>query len=458
MDPIIPQPFGVCHVVAMPWPGRGHINPMMNFCKRLLLRDPTLIVTFVVTEEWLGSFIGSDPKPYRIHFATLPNLIPSELVRANNFTGFIDAIYTNLEEPFEHLLDSLSSPPPTVIISDTFVLWAVSVGTRRNIPVASFWTESAAILSLFVHSDLLAAHGHFPTEPSETKEDEVVDYIPGLSPTRLRDLPEIYHGFSHQVFNKFKPCFDELSKAKYLLFPSPYELEPKAVDFFTSKFDFPVYTTGPLIPFEELSAGNDVIKPEYIQWLDGQPESSVLYISQGSFLSVSEAEMEETVGGVRESGISFLWVARGGESKLKEALEGSPGVVVSWCDQLRVLSHKAVGGFWTHCGFNSTLEGIYSGVPMLTFPLFWDQFLNAKMIVEDWRVGMGIKSDKKTELVRRDDIKELVKRFMDGESEEVREMRSRACDLSEICRGAVAERGSSDVNIDAFLKDITKIV
>ncbi|XP_048630584.1 UDP-glycosyltransferase 87A1-like [Brassica napus] len=457
MDPIIPQPFGVCHVVAMPWPGRGHINPMMNFCKRLLLRDPTLIVTFVVTEEWLG-FIGSDPKPYRIHFATLPNLIPSELVRANNFTGFIDAIYTNLEEPFEHLLDSLSSPPPTVIISDTFVLWAVSVGTRRNIPVASFWTESAAILSLFVHSDLLAAHGHFPTEPSETKEDEVVDYIPGLSPTRLRDLPEIYHGFSHQVFNKFKPCFDELSKAKYLLFPSPYELEPKAVDFFTSKFDFPVYTTGPLIPFEELSAGNDVIKPEYIQWLDGQPESSVLYISQGSFLSVSEAEMEETVGGVRESGISFLWVARGGESKLKEALEGSPGVVVSWCDQLRVLSHKAVGGFWTHCGFNSTLEGIYSGVPMLTFPLFWDQFLNAKMIVEDWRVGMGIKSDKKTELVRRDDIKELVKRFMDGESEEVREMRRRACDLSEICRGAVAERGSSDVNIDAFLKDITKIV
>ncbi|KAF3560316.1 hypothetical protein F2Q69_00011881 [Brassica cretica] len=416
MDPIIPQPFGVCHVVAMPWPGRGHINPMMNFCKRLL-RDPTLIVTFVVTEEWLG-FIGFDPKPNRIHFATLPNLIPSELVRANNFTGFIDAIYTNLEEPFEHLLDSLSFPPPTVIISDTFVLWAVSVGTRRNIPVASFWTESAAILSLFVHSDLLQLTAIFRPN-HQTKEDEVVDYIPGLSPTRLRDLPEIYHGFSHQVFNKFKPCFDELSKAKYLLFPSAYELEPKAVDFFTSKFDFP---------------------------------------PPGSFLSVTEAEMKEIVGGVRETGVRFLWVARGGELKLKEALEGSSGVVVSWCDQLRVLSHAAVGGFWTHCGFNSTLEGIYSGVPMLTFPLFWDQFLNAKMIVEDWRVGMRIKSDKKTELVRRDEIKELVKRFMDGESEEGREMRRRACDLSEICRGSVVKAGSSDVNIDAFLKDITKIV
>lgn len=111
--------------------------------------------------------------------------------------------------------------------------------------------------------------------------------------------------------NKFKPCFEELSKAKYLLFPSAYELEPKAVDFFTSKFHFPVYTTRSLIPFQELSAGNDVSEPEYIRWLDEQPEISVLYISQGSFLSVSEAETEEIVGGIRESGVLFLWVARG---------------------------------------------------------------------------------------------------------------------------------------------------
>lgn len=95
---------------------------------------------------------------------------------------------------------------------------------------------------------------------------------------------------------------------------------------------------------------------------------------------------------------------------------------------------------------------------MLTFPLFWDQILNAKMIVEDWRVGMRIKSNTKTELIRRDEIKESVKRFMDGESEEEKEMRRRACHLSEICRGSVVKTGSSDVNIDSFLRDITKIV
>lgn len=160
----------VCHVVAMPYPGRGHINPMMILCKRLVRRDPNLQVTFVLTEEWLG-FIGSEQKPDRVRFVTLPNVIPSELVRANDFIGFVDAVFTKLEEPFERLLDRLNPPPvppPAIIIADTYVVWAVGVGIRRNIPVASLWTMSATILSLFLHSDLLASHGHFPVDPSGT--------------------------------------------------------------------------------------------------------------------------------------------------------------------------------------------------------------------------------------------------------------------------------------------------
>lgn len=165
MDPNESPPIQFRHVVAMPYPGRGHINPMMNLCKRLVRRYPNLHVTFVVTEEWLG-FIRSDPKPDRIHFATLPNLIPSELVRAKDFIGFIDAVYTRLEEPFEKLLDGLNSPPPSAIIADTYVIWAVRVGRRRNIPVVSLWTMSATILSFFLHSDLLISHGHALFEPS----------------------------------------------------------------------------------------------------------------------------------------------------------------------------------------------------------------------------------------------------------------------------------------------------
>ncbi|CAN8247465.1 unnamed protein product [Cochlearia groenlandica] len=461
MDSIKYKPIEHRHVVAMSWPGRGHINPMMNLCKRLVRRYTNLTVTFVVTEEWLG-FIGSDPnKPDRIRFATLPNLIPSELVRANDFIAFVDAVLTKLEEPFEKLLDSLDSPAPTAIIADTYVLWAVRVGERRNIPVVSLWTMSATILSYFLHADLLISHGHALFDSSESKEEDIVDYIPGFSQTKLCDLPSLFdsNGYT-QVFERSKLCFEELPKAKCLLFTTAYELEHKVIDFLASKLNIPVYATGPLIPFEELVVGNDVSELDYIHWLDKQPESSVLYISQGSFLSVSETQMEEIVVGVKESGVRFLWVARGGESKMKEALKGSSGVVVSWCDQLRVLSHEAIGGFWTHCGFNSTLEGMYSGVPMLAFPLFWDQILNAKMIVDDWRVGIRIEKTKEKKadlLIRRDEISEVVKRFMDRESEEGKVLRERVCEISEIIRRAVKDKGSSDVNIDAFIKDITDV-
>jgi hypothetical protein len=165
MDSDKTYPSTVCHVVAMPYPGRGHINPMMNLCKLLALKRPQhILVTFVVTEEWLG-FIGSDPKPNNIRFATVPNVIPSELGRAKDFPGFVEAVRTKMEAPFEELLDQLE-PPVTAIVADTYVVWAIRVGNRRNIPVASLWPMSATLFSVLHHFELLVQHGHFPIEVS----------------------------------------------------------------------------------------------------------------------------------------------------------------------------------------------------------------------------------------------------------------------------------------------------
>ncbi|KAK1590997.1 hypothetical protein Q3G72_000532 [Acer saccharum] len=130
----------------------------------------------------------------------------------------------------------------------------------------------------------------------------------------------------------------------------------------------------------------------YLQWLDSQPAGSVLYVSLGSFLSVSSTQMDEIVAGVRNSGVRFLFVARGEHltDLFKDGcgnIDDQMGFVVPWYDQLRVSSHSSVGGFWTHCGFNSTLEALYAGVPMLTFPIIWDQVPNSKQIAEDWKVG-----------------------------------------------------------------------
>lgn len=152
------QPATVCHVVAMPFPGRGHINPMMNLCKLLASKRKDILITFVVTEEWLG-FIGSDPKPDNIRFEAIPNVIPPERLKAANFPDFYEAVMTKMEVPFEQLLDRLELPV-TAIIGDIEVRWGTCVGNRRNIPVALVWTMSASVFSMFHHFDLHIKHSH----------------------------------------------------------------------------------------------------------------------------------------------------------------------------------------------------------------------------------------------------------------------------------------------------------
>ncbi|GKU86375.1 hypothetical protein SLEP1_g909 [Rubroshorea leprosula] len=167
--------------------------------------------------------------------------------------------------------------------------------------------------------------------------------------------------------------------------------------------------------------------------------------------------MDELVAGVRDSGVRYLWVSRGDTSWLKDGC-GDKGLVIPWCDQLRVLCHSSVGGFWTHCGWNSTLEAVYAGVPMLTFPIFWDQIPNSKQIVEDWQIGWRVKRDIGSEnLVSRQEIAEIIQKFMNLENDEGKEMRRRARELGEACRGAFVKGGSSDVNLDSFIKDLSKV-
>ncbi|KAK6935680.1 UDP-glucuronosyl/UDP-glucosyltransferase [Dillenia turbinata] len=454
MDAVDAKPIRRCHVVVIPYPGRGHINPMMNLCKLISsIAAKEILITFVITEEWL-SFIGSDPKPSNIRFATIPNVIPSELGRGADFPGFLKATMTKLEVPFERLLDRLESPV-TAIVADTNLAWAVAVGNRRNIPVASLWTMSAITLDVLSHFELLVQNGHFPADLSENG-GELVDYIPGISSIRLVDLPTFFSGNGRQIYNLVLDAISHVPKAQFILLTSIFELEPDVVSALRTKFPLPVYTTGPVIPYFNLQSntGGQENDPNYLEWLDSQPRSSVLYVSLGSFLSVSGAQMDEIASGLRASGIRYLWVVRGEIPKFR-ASSGDMGMVVPWCDQLKVLCHPSVGGFWSHCGWNSTLESVYAGLPMLTFPIFWDQMPNSWLIVDEWKMGWRVKKESGADKsVSKEEIAGLIKRFMDLENGDAIELRSRAREIQKVCKLAIEKGGSSTNNLDAFVRNI----
>lgn len=291
--------------------------------------------------------------------------------------------------------------------------------------------------------------------------DDQAENIPEISSSHLADLRTVLHENDQRVLQLALECISKVPKANYLLLTTVQEIEAETIESLKAVFPFPVYPIGPAIPYLELeenpSSLNNDHSHDYIKWLDSQQPQSVLYISLGSFLSVSSTQMVQIVEALNNSNIRYLWVARADASWLKDKC-GDKGIVVPWCDQLKVLSHSSIGGFWSHCGWNSTLEALFAGVPMLTLPLFLDQVPNSSQIVDEWRNGCKVETSELDSevIVPKEKIEEIVKKFMDPESQKGKEIRDRAREIKVMCHKAIGTGGSSDGYLDAFIRDISK--
>ncbi|PKA53430.1 UDP-glycosyltransferase 87A2 [Apostasia shenzhenica] len=438
------------HIVAVPFPGRGHINPMMNLCRVLATRD--LAITVVVTEEWLDLLSGpnlpssSPALPSNIRLLSVPNILPSERIRGGNYREFFEAVIFKMGEPVERLVGELEQPAD-VVVADSLLPWAAEICRRRNIPAVSLWTESASVFLALYTFDRLDSAAQLPDDLSEV---ESLAHLPNFSSPHIAGI--LPNATPVDLLRLFARKFYWFHTAHSLLMTTFSELEPAAVDRITATFAVPIFPVGPSIPHTLPSSSSG----SHLLWLDSQPERSVIYVSLGSFLSISVSQMEEIAGGLAGSGAAFLWIVRDElhreliRNRVEQGSAGGRGFVSPWCEQLRVLCHPAVGGFLTHCGWNSVMEGAYAGVPMLTFPLFWDQEPNSKLVVEEWGIGLRLKEAK------RESVEGMVRELMDLDGKESRERRSRAAEIRELSRKAVEEGGASSMRLDEFLGKIRK--
>ncbi|OWM77197.1 UDP-glycosyltransferase 85A8-like [Punica granatum] len=192
-----------------------------------------------------------------------------------------------------------------------------------------------------------------------------------------------------------------------------------------------------------------------LQWLDSQKPGSVLYINFGSIAFLTSQQLIEFAMGIANSNHPFLWILRpdlveGDRAILPpEFNETTKGraLISEWCPQEEVLNHPSVGGFLTHCGWNSTLETLTAGVPMLCWPFMGDQRTICKYTCSDWEVGLEIGSN-----VKRDEVKRLVKELMEGEKG--KQMKKRAMEWKQIVFEATSEHGSSSINLDKLVSKI----
>lgn len=194
----------------------------------------------------------------------------------------------------------------------------------------------------------------------------------------------------------------------------------------------------------------------------------MLYVCFGSLCEFAESQLLEIALGLESSNICFIWVIKSDaflllDKDFEERVKDRELIIKGWAPQVLILNHPAVGGFMTHCGWNSVLESVSSGVPMITWPLFAEQFYNGNFVLTHWKIGVGVgvesglawgEEEKIGVLVRRDRVEKVVSQFMINGGEEVEGMRKRASKLSELAKIAVSKGDSSYVNVGLLIDDL----
>lgn len=295
--------------------------------------------------------------------------------------------------------------------------------------------------------------------------ETTIDWIPGMRGIRLRDMPTFIRTTDPDdiMLNYNIVQHENAGRSTAVVFNTFDELEADVLEAIQARFS-DVYTVGPLQlvekeingPDSAASIGSNLWKEdlECLKWLDGQEAESVLYINFGSITPLSAAQMAEFAWGLAGSGRRFLWVIRpdlvaGKGAVLPEGFaeetEGR-GMTVGWCRQEAVLAHAAVGGFLTHCGWNSTLEAVAEGVPMVCWPFFAEQQTNCRYACSGgaWGVGAEIEGE-----VTRWEVERVVRMVMEGEKG--KEMRRRAVEWKIRARAAAARGGSSYENLERLV-------
>jgi len=283
----------------------------------------------------------------------------------------------------------------------------------------------------------------------------MVQFAPGIPPVHTSQLPWINViplEWQRSLFDLYKQTERLSALVEMVVCNSFSELEAGAFTLLPN-----VLPIGPLTSDRELQKPVGQLLPEdtrCLPWLDAQPDGSVVYVAFGSSTFFDPSQFRELAEGLELTGRPFLWVVRtdfttGDVSKawfdeFKARIAGV-GMVVSWCPQQKVLAHRAVACFVSHCGWNSAMEGVRNGVPFLCWPYFSDQFLNRNYITDVWRTGLAVPPNAGG-VVSKEELRSKVEQVV-GDSE----IRERARLLRDAAHRAIGQGGASCEKFQKFV-------
>ncbi|TYK14012.1 crocetin glucosyltransferase [Cucumis melo var. makuwa] len=455
------------HFLIVCFPSQGCINPSLQLANKLTSLNIEVTFATTVTASRRMNITQQIPSPSTLSFATFSDGFDDENHKTSDFNHYFSELKRCGSQSLTDLIASLRDDrhrrrPFTFLIYSLLLNWAADVATSFNIPSALFSTQPATVLALYYYY----FHGF---------EDEITNKLQNDGPSLSIELPGLPLLFkSHEMPSFFSPSSQHASIITPLMREQMEFLsqQKKPTKVLVNTFDalenealraiheLEMIAVGPLINTEfrgdlfQVSNGD-----YYMEWLNSKSNFSVVYISFGSICVLSKEQEEEILYGLLESGYPFLWVIRSKndedrEEKWKELVEGK-GRIVSWCRQIEVLKHPSLGCFVSHCGWNSTLESLSFGLPMVAFPQQIDQPTNAKLVEDVWKMGVRVKANLEG-IVEREEIRRCLdlvmnRKDIDGEREVIEKNVEK---WKELAWEAINEGGSSILNLVNFVDEI----
>ncbi|KAL6629624.1 hypothetical protein ACP70R_029389 [Stipagrostis hirtigluma subsp. patula] len=469
-SPSAERPSPACTAPAPPQvlifasPGAGHLIPLVELARRLAADHG-----FAVTLVRLTGL--SDPATDAAVLSSLPANVKNEVLPAVSIDDLPADIGfgTLMFELVRRSLPSLRAvmlgsggPAAAALVCDFFSTAALPLAAEIGVPGYVFFPNSFAMISIMRHM----AELHGDAAPGEYRDLPDPLPLPGGPLLRHADLPD---GFRERANPVYPYLVDEARRyggADGFLVNSFEELETAMAEAFKRDAEEaafpPVYPVG---PFVRSSSGDGADESACMEWLDRQPVGSVVYVSFGTGGALSVEQTAELAAGLEASGHKFLWVVRmpsldGKPYSLGKArgddddplawlpegfLERTRGqgqglAVATWAPQVSVLSHPATAAFVSHCGWNSTLESVAAGVPMIAWPLYAEQKANAAILTEV--TGVALRPAARGDgFVAREAVAAAVRELMVREKGSA--VRRRARELQEAAARAWSPEGSS---------------
>ncbi|CAN4107035.1 unnamed protein product [Withania somnifera] len=451
------------HVLIFPLPLQGPVNSMLKLAQFLSVSG--FHITLLLTEHIYNRLILHTDITSRFddgfQINTISDGLPDDHPReGSKFLEVFDSLRTKTKTLFKDMLmTSYGKRRRSVscIIADGVLGFTCDVAEEIGVPVFYVRTISPCCLWIFFCLPKLIESGEYPFKDDNL--DEPIKSVPGAETfLRRRDLPEFCRSgdLTNSNIQLFKTEGQENSRAYGLILNTFEELDASILNEMRTVCPN-LYPIGPL----HANLKNNLWPEDRscINWLNNQLPNSVIYVSFGSIATLSNEQLLEFWYGLVNSGQRFLWVIRpdsiAGEewkSKIPEDLAMGTkerGYIVGWAPQEEVLAHPAVGGFWTHCGWNSILESVYEGKPMICWPYFFDQQVNSRFVEAVWRLGLDMKDTRDREIVEK-----MVKDLMVVRKEEFLE---RANHMSKLAKNCLMEGGSSYSNFERLVKDIKSL-